>query len=83
MAAAGTERPRVIGGEAFAKALADAGIIRDLDKVSRVVIDARAGHVVVLYVERYGDERLLKVAQSLDGIEVSSAPAEGRAEDGR
>jgi len=69
-------RPRVIASEAFAKALADAGIIRDPDRIARIVIDAQAGHVVVMHVQYFGDERLLKVAQSLDGIEISSAPAE-------
>ena len=67
-------RPRVIASEAFAKALADAGIIPDLDRVARIVIYAQAGHVLVMHVQYFGDERLLKVAQSLEGIEISSAP---------
>jgi hypothetical protein len=72
--AAGTERARPIMSEAFGQALADAGIIHDPDKVSRIVIDAQQGRAVMLYVERFGDERLLKVAQTLDGIEITSAP---------
>lgn len=67
-------RPRVITAEAFGQALADAGIIGDLDRVARIVIDAQAGHVLVMHVQYFGDERLLKVAQSLDGIEITSAP---------
>ena len=65
----------VITAERFGQALADAGIIEDIGKVRRIVIDAEAGHLVRIHIERYGDERLLKVAQTLDGIEISTAPA--------
>lgn len=68
-------RPRVIRAERFCQALAEAGVIQeDLNYVRRVVIDVQAGHVVVIYVERFGDERLLNVAMTLEGIEVSSVP---------
>jgi hypothetical protein len=65
----------VITADRFGQALADAGIIEDINQVRRIVIDAQSGHAVMLYVERYGDERLLKVAQTLDGIEISTVPA--------
>lgn len=67
--------PRVITSEAFAGALAGAGIIHDVSRVRRIVIDAEAGHVVRVYVERFGDERLLDVAQALGGVEISGIPA--------
>jgi hypothetical protein len=75
MAAAETERPRFIAAEAFARALADVGIIQDPERIARIVIDVQAGCAVVMHVQHLGDERLLKVAQSLEGIEVSSVPA--------
>jgi hypothetical protein len=60
----------IILGDVFARALADAGIICQLDHVRRIVIDARVGDVVVVHVERLGDSRLLNVVRSLDGVEV-------------
>lgn len=74
--------PKRILGRAFLQALADAGIIRigerndsgvivgDSDFVRRVVIDASVDGAVVLYVERYGDERLLSVASTLEGVKI-------------
>jgi len=66
---------RRITANQFGQALADAGIIEDINLVRRIVIDAEAGNVVKIYVERHGDERLLKVAQTLDGVEISGVPA--------
>jgi hypothetical protein len=66
---------RRIMAEQLGQALADAGIVEDISSVRRIVIDAEAGHLVRIYVERFGDERLLKVAQTLDGIEISGVPA--------
>jgi hypothetical protein len=66
---------RIIPSERFGQALAEAGIIDDLSLVRRIVIDAEAGHAVRMHVEYYGDERLLRVAQALDGIEITSVPA--------
>jgi hypothetical protein len=74
----GTDMARMnrrITADRFGQALADAGIIEDIFDVTRIVIDAQAGHVVMIYVERFGDERLLKVAQTLDGVEISGVPA--------
>lgn len=59
----------VITSERFAKALQDAGILDD-GHVRRVVIDAQAGHVLMLHVEYFGDEKLLNVVRTLDGAEV-------------
>ncbi len=66
------DKPRVIRAEKFCQALAEAGVIsEDLTYVRRVVIDAQAGHRVVIYLERAGDERLLDVAMTLEGVKVS------------
>lgn len=58
----------------FGRALAAAGIISDLENVRRIVIDAEAGELLRLYVEYFGDERWLNVAQALDGIEITTQP---------
>jgi hypothetical protein len=68
-------QPPVITAEAFAQALARAGVIRDIHRVRRVVVDAEAGSTVRVYIERYGDERLLDVVPTLDGVEISGVPA--------
>ncbi len=54
--------------------LADKGIISHQESASRVIIDARASGPVRLYVERYGDERLLHLDLPR-GIEVSTTEA--------
>jgi hypothetical protein len=74
--------PAVITAEAFARALAGAGVIHDIHRVRRVVVDAEAGSAVRVYVERYGDERLLNVVPTLNGIEIIGVPA-GPANDER
>jgi hypothetical protein len=64
--------------QAFWRALVDAGVFSadDAGMICRLVIDVDPDKVaVVMHVERYGDERLLKVAQTLEGIEISQAPA--------
>jgi type II secretory pathway component PulL len=60
----------------FGAALKDAGIIEDVDDVRRVVIDANADCLVMVYVERYADDRWLNVHLGLHGIEVTTRPAE-------
>ena len=69
-----TETPRKITSRAFAEALANAGIIRDLNLVRRIVVDAQAGHALRVYVEYFGDERWLNVVHVLDGIEITTQP---------
>ena len=62
----------------FAAALVEAGILYADDplRIRRIVIDAQAGHVVVMHVEYLGDTRLLDVVRGLDGIEVRETPAD-------
>jgi hypothetical protein len=52
----------------FVEALRDAGIAPEGTR--RVVIDLQAGQPAKVHIERFGDERLLKVVQALDGIEI-------------
>jgi hypothetical protein len=50
-----------------------AGVVGgDIDKVARVVIDIRAGHAVVVHVERFADERLIDVVRALEGIQINT-----------
>lgn len=70
-------KPMVITAEAFGRALAEAGIIHDPHRVARIVIDAQAGHVVIMHVQYFGDERLLQVAMTLDGIKVTTGGDDG------
>jgi len=65
-----------IKADLFLQALCDAGIIQREDAVRRVVIDATIGHAIVVYVECFGDDRLLNVATTLDGVEIKGVPAE-------
>lgn len=63
---------RLISGREFIDALKAAGLLGNNESlITRVVIDARLNHVVVVHVERYGDERLLHVAQTLDGVKIT------------
>jgi hypothetical protein len=61
---------RIITSNEFHDALVAAGVIRDEEHYRRIVIDAQEGRPVMIYAERHGDERLLGVAATLDGIEV-------------
>jgi hypothetical protein len=53
----------------------EAGVLREDETIKRIVIDADAGCAVKMYIERWGDERLLRVATTLEGIEISGVPA--------
>lgn len=68
---------RRILSEDFAKSLVDAGIIDfPIDSVRRIVIDAQAGELVMVYVETFADERWLSAGLHLEGVEVhTSAPS--------
>lgn len=69
--------PRRIPPREFYQALVEAGVVRDDDSVIRVVIDVSDRNpAVVLYVERWGDERLLDVVTTLDGVEIRGVPKE-------
>ena len=71
------DRPKRLTTNALHEALVAAGVIRAGENIRRIVIDAQAGHVVVIHVERYGDTRLLDVVRTLDGIEVRKSPQTG------
>lgn len=62
--------PKLVRGLKFMEALVAAGVIRHEDRVRRVVIDVPVDGPVVVYAERYGDERLLDVATTLEGVQV-------------
>lgn len=68
----------VIHGTKFIQALLDSGVITKDERVRRIVIDASADNAVVMYVERYGDSRLLDVVPALTGVEIrqTEKPAE-------
>jgi hypothetical protein len=70
-----SQEHRRIRADLFADALVSAGVIAMGDKIRRVVIDANAGSAVVMYIERFADERLLNVVTTLDGIEVQTGTA--------
>jgi hypothetical protein len=65
--------PRVVRSDQVFKVLAETGLFDNTsgDLVSRVVIDLKATDVPVIHVEFIGDERLLKVTKTLEGIEIS------------
>lgn len=71
-----TDKAKRITTKRFWEALVAAGVFRDDEYIARIVIDAQVGNAVVMYVQRYGDERLLQVAQTLEGIEIRGVPAE-------
>jgi hypothetical protein len=68
--------PRMIRSETFLEALLEAGVVHEGEYISRVVIDAKVRGAVRVYVERFGDERLLDVVKTLEGIEIMSTPHE-------
>lgn len=47
-----------------------APLVGDVNTVRRVVIDIQAGHVPIVHIERYGDEKMLDVVRALAGIEI-------------
>ena len=71
-----TDRPKRIHwrNQDLFDALKEAGIIHDDDYVRRVVIDVCVGRAVVVHVERYGDDRLLRVIRGMTGVEVHCEP---------
>jgi len=74
-----TARPKRLHGRSqqIWDALRDAGIVRENDYVRRVIIDINVTAAVVIYIERYGDERLLDVIRTLDGAVIRTGkPAE-------
>jgi hypothetical protein len=65
--------PRLVHAHEFFSALVKAGIFTEADgeSIHRVVIDIKQGEFVMMYVEMLGDERVLGVATSLDGIQIN------------
>jgi hypothetical protein len=55
------------------QALHEAGIADD--NTSRVVIDVRHGHIPVVHIERFGDEKLLDVVTALGGVQITREEA--------
>jgi hypothetical protein len=70
-----SNRPKLITDRQFHKALVDAGVIRADESYRRIVIDSQANSAVIMYLERYGDERMLQVTQTLDGVEIRGVPS--------
>jgi hypothetical protein len=68
-----TVLPQRITGRKLLGVLIEAGIIPHY--TTRAVIDVAVDSAVVVYVELFGDERLLQVATTLDGIEIRGVPA--------
>jgi hypothetical protein len=69
------KRPRKILGSAFARALADAGVIHDdLDSIARIVIVIQGGDPVRIFTEHWGDERLIDLAELLPVMPVADPP---------
>lgn len=66
--------PRPLSANRFWQALVDAGVLSPGTDatIRRLVIDAQEGCMVMMYVEKFTDERLLSVAMTLDGIEVKT-----------
>jgi hypothetical protein len=64
---------QIITAEKFAAALQAAGVLDSTQRVRRVVIDAQAGHMLMIHVEYFGDERVLSVVPTLDGAEITQA----------
>lgn len=68
---------KILTTNVFYEALVVAGVVRRGERIRRVVIDAQASSdetgfgVVEVFVERYGDERLLNVIPSLTGVPVA------------
>jgi hypothetical protein len=76
--AADDSRPSRIHGrspEVWA-ALREAGVIREGDYVRRVIIDIDVTAAVTVYVERYGDSRVLDLIPVLGRAEIQGVPAE-------
>lgn len=64
---------RRITGRRFIEALREAGIIHHGDYVRRVVIDADLNAACMVYLERFGDERLIDVVIG-SGLEITKTP---------
>lgn len=59
---------KFILSDEFVKQLKELGIIDD--NTRRVIIDAQVGHIIKIHLEKFGDERLLNLVHTMDGIEI-------------
>jgi hypothetical protein len=57
--------------------------IGEPDNMRRVVIDLHAGHIPIVHVEHYGDERILNVVRRLEGVEIGITRSDCQPEVGR
>jgi hypothetical protein len=60
----------LITGKTLIAALVNAGVVREGERIGRVVIDAQVDHAVVLYIERFVEHSILDVALTLDGVRI-------------
>ncbi|HUW10715.1 MAG TPA: hypothetical protein VM537_13370 [Anaerolineae bacterium] len=56
----------IVTGRQFLLALERAGVLQVEDKTTRVVIDAKVDEALMIYIENFGDERVLEVATHPD-----------------
>ena len=61
---------RAILGQEFVDKLFELGVINTDDLITRVVIDAPYDGAVKIYVERFGDERLIDLVPAMAGLTV-------------
>ena len=66
--------PRRVLSESYGRALAEAGLIANINDVQRIVVDVRAGHALTVWVAYYGDDRWLDVLPP-EGVMVRGEPA--------
>ena len=62
-------KPKPLTAKAWFNALVEAGIVQE--NTARVIIDVNRGSIPILYIEQYGDTRLLNLVKDLDGITIS------------
>jgi hypothetical protein len=58
----------------FAKALEAAGVVSDIDSITRIVIDIDPAKLVEIHIQRAGDARLLDIVPMLTGARVVEQP---------
>jgi hypothetical protein len=61
----------------FGRALVEAGVLtqEELNETHRIVIDATSGQPAFIYIQRFGDDKLAKLAPMIkDMIEDDPAP---------
>ena len=55
----------MIEAKDYAKMLVDAGIVNEGDKICRVTIDSLPMEPVMIYIEKYADDRIVKLIGKL------------------